>query len=70
MQRVTKKNRVSVSFEAESYAVIEEISNKKKVSLAWVVRDAVEQYLLRELPMIHDSEHLQSQRIGSDESKK
>ena len=40
--------RASITFPADHYQVLEEIAKKKKVSLAWVVRDAVESYLTRE----------------------
>jgi len=36
--------RASISFPSELYETLEEIAKKKKVSHAWVVRDAVEQY--------------------------
>lgn len=37
--------RVSVTFPAHLYSSIEIIAKKKKVSLAWVIRDAVEKYV-------------------------
>ena len=37
--------RSSVSFTQNIYASLEEIALEKKVSFAWVVRDAVETYL-------------------------
>ncbi|MYG28499.1 MAG: ribbon-helix-helix protein, CopG family [Boseongicola sp. SB0677_bin_26] len=37
--------RASISFPPEIYEVLEELARKKKVSLAWVVRDAVERYV-------------------------
>jgi len=39
------KVRSSISFSQEVYTTLEEIAYEKKVSLAWVVRDAVEIYL-------------------------
>ncbi len=36
--------RVTVSFTQELYNYLEQIAQDKKVSLAWVVRDAVEVY--------------------------
>ncbi len=47
----TKKIRASVSFHATDYSELERIATKKKVSVAWVVRDAVEQYLTNEEPL-------------------
>ncbi len=37
--------RASISFPPGVYVVLEQIARQKKVSLAWVVRDAVEQYV-------------------------
>jgi len=37
--------RSSISFSQNIYNSLEEIALEKKVSLAWVVRDAVETYL-------------------------
>lgn len=42
--------RASVSFPPEIYRSLEEIAKQKKVSLAWVVRDAAEKYLADHLP--------------------
>ena len=37
--------RASISFPSDVYEILKQIARKKKVSLAWVVRDAVEQYI-------------------------
>lgn len=37
--------RASVSFPADVYQELERIATQKKVSLAWVVRDAAEKYV-------------------------
>jgi predicted DNA-binding ribbon-helix-helix protein len=37
--------RASISFPPDLYATLEEIAKQKKVSLAWVVRDAAERYI-------------------------
>lgn len=37
--------RASISFPAEMYQSLEALAKEKKVSLAWVVRDASEKYL-------------------------
>ena len=37
--------RATITFPTELYSTLEEIAKQKKVSLAWVVRDAAEQYL-------------------------
>jgi metal-responsive CopG/Arc/MetJ family transcriptional regulator len=40
-----KMVRASVSFPAELYATLERIAKEKKVSVAWVVREAAEKYV-------------------------
>jgi metal-responsive CopG/Arc/MetJ family transcriptional regulator len=37
--------RASISFPPDIYRTLEEIAKQKKVSLAWVVRDAAEKYV-------------------------
>ena len=37
--------RASISFPPGIYETLEDIAKKKKVSLAWVVRDAAEKYI-------------------------
>jgi metal-responsive CopG/Arc/MetJ family transcriptional regulator len=37
--------RASITFPPDLYKTLEEIAQEKKVSLAWVVRDAVEKYV-------------------------
>jgi len=41
----TASVRASISFPPEIYGVLEQLARQKKVSLAWVVRDAVERYV-------------------------
>ena len=43
--------RATISFPPDLYATLEEIAKQKKVSLAWVVRDAAEQYLSEKWPL-------------------
>jgi metal-responsive CopG/Arc/MetJ family transcriptional regulator len=40
--------RASISFPPDLYEMLEEIAKQKKVSLAWVVRDASERYVADE----------------------
>ncbi len=40
--------RASISFPPDLYAALESIATDKKVSLAWVVRDAAEMYVENE----------------------
>ena len=43
--------RVSVSFDVADYAAIKRIAKRKRVSTAWVVRDAVASYLNSQVPL-------------------
>ena len=43
--------RASVTFPADVYAELERIAEEKKVSVAWVVRDAVEKYVEAQYPL-------------------
>jgi hypothetical protein len=38
--------RASVTFDYEHYTQIQNVAKEKRVSVAWVVRDAIEQYLV------------------------
>ena len=40
--------RASISFPATLYETLEDIAKQKKVSMAWVVRDAPERYIASE----------------------
>lgn len=44
--------RASVSFPPDLYKTLEEIAKQKKVSLAWVVRDAAEKYVADQWPLL------------------
>ncbi|HUY80777.1 MAG TPA: hypothetical protein VMU92_03565 [Acidobacteriaceae bacterium] len=43
--------RASISFPRHLYQSLEEIAQQKKVSLAWVVRDAAERYVSDQWPL-------------------
>ena len=43
--------RISVTFSPEDYAELQRLAERKRVSLAWVVRDAVERCLEEEMPL-------------------
>lgn len=45
-----KTVRASVGFPAEVYKALEDIAKEKKVSVAWIVREAAEQYVARRWP--------------------
>jgi len=40
--------RASISFPSDIHEVLEDLARRKKVSLAWVVRDAVERYIIEQ----------------------
>ncbi len=44
--------RASVSFPEDQYAELERIANQQRVSLAWVVREAVQNYLVTRWPLL------------------
>jgi predicted DNA-binding protein len=43
--------RATISFPSEIYQTLEDIARQKKVSLAWVVREATEQYIAEKWPL-------------------
>jgi predicted DNA-binding protein len=45
--------RASVSFPPEIYRTLEKIAKQKKVSVAWIMRDAAEKYIADQLPPPH-----------------
>jgi metal-responsive CopG/Arc/MetJ family transcriptional regulator len=47
----TSSVRASISFPSDIYQTLEDMARDKKVSLAWIVRDAVEQYLESKWPL-------------------
>jgi metal-responsive CopG/Arc/MetJ family transcriptional regulator len=53
MQQGTASTRASISFPPELYQTLEEIARQKKVSLAWVVRDAAEKYVADKWPLFN-----------------
>jgi hypothetical protein len=50
--------RATISFPPEVYESLELIAKEKKVSLAWVVRDAAEKYLSDRWPLFASSERV------------
>lgn len=44
--------RASISFPEDQYQVLEKIAAENKVSLAWVVRDAIDDYLKSRWPLL------------------
>jgi predicted transcriptional regulator len=43
--------RASVSLNPEVYKTLEQIAQEKKVSVAWVIREAVDKYLADKWPL-------------------
>jgi hypothetical protein len=43
--------RTSVTFPPELYRTLEDLAKKKKVSVAWVVREAAEKYVADQWPL-------------------
>ncbi|HKD06476.1 MAG TPA: CopG family transcriptional regulator [Bryobacteraceae bacterium] len=56
--RVTRESaespapRASITFPPEVYRTIEDLAKQKKVSIAWVVREAVEKYVADQWPLL------------------
>ena len=46
-------HRLSVSLTAEQHREINEIARKNRVSVAWVVRAAIDRLLKDEMPLLH-----------------
>ena len=51
-----KMPRASVSFPPDLYAILERIAKEKKVSVAWVVREAAETYVSDKWPLLAGTE--------------
>lgn len=57
--RISKSGlRTSVSFPPTLYRTLEQIAKKKKVSIAWVVRDAAEKYVTDLYPLLEVGNNL------------
>lgn len=49
--------RASVSFPEDQYAELELIAQQQRVSLAWVVREAVQSYLVTRWPLLDQTKN-------------
>ena len=58
--------RVSVSFDPADYDELIRIAAEKRVSVAWVVRDAVAAYIFRRGPLFRQPPHGQPSRSGPE----
>jgi len=45
--------RLSVSFTADQYQHLSELARKNRVSVAWIVRRAIERLLRDDMPLLH-----------------
>lgn len=50
-ERKPNAPRVSVTLPPDVHQTLEKIAREKKVSLAWVIRDAAEQYIANKWPL-------------------
>lgn len=50
-----KTSRASVSFTPELYATLQRIAEEKKVSVAWIVREASEKYVNEQWPLFAEN---------------
>jgi hypothetical protein len=46
--------RASASLPPDIYATLRDIAKQKKVSVAWVIRDAAEKYIADEWPLLRN----------------
>jgi predicted DNA-binding protein len=51
----TAQPRASITFPPELYKTLEELAKQKKVSLAWIVREAAEKYVADQWPLFGTS---------------
>jgi predicted transcriptional regulator len=54
MTKTALTTRTSVTLSSEVYASLEIIAKQKKVSVAWVIRDAAERYVSEQWPLFSD----------------
>lgn len=54
--RGRKERRVSISLSPEQHAELNRMAKRKRVSLAWVVRDAIDKLLAAEAPLFRVTE--------------
>lgn len=55
MKTIAKSSRASVSFPVELYHTLEHLAKEKKVSVAWIVREAAEKYVADQHPLFSKS---------------
>lgn len=50
-----RATRASASLPPEIYNTLQDIARQKKVSVAWVIRDAAEKYINEQWPLLSNS---------------
>ena len=52
--RKPRSTRASASLPPDIYSTLQDIARQKKVSIAWVIRDAAEKYISDQWPLFRD----------------
>jgi metal-responsive CopG/Arc/MetJ family transcriptional regulator len=55
IMKMASSPRASVTFPPDIYQTLEQIAKQKKVSIAWVVRDAAEKYVAEKWPLFQEN---------------
>lgn len=50
-----RATRASASLPPDVYSTLQDIAREKKVSVAWVIRDAAEKYIAEQWPLLERS---------------
>lgn len=50
-----RATRASASLPPEIYSTLQDIARQKKVSVAWVIRDATEKYINEQRPLLSNN---------------
>lgn len=61
--------RASVSFPEDQYSELERIADQQRVSLAWVVREAVQTYLVTRWPLLEQAEGSHTNKTNAKEAE-
>lgn len=51
-----RPTRTSASLPPEVYSTLQDIAKQKKVSVAWVIRDAAEKYIAEQWPLFQGNQ--------------
>lgn len=51
-----RATRASASLPPEIYSTLQDIAKRKKVSVAWVIRDAAEKYIAEQWPLFAETQ--------------